>query len=85
MPDPATRADTRKPTLKDMAEACEREAATLRHHLDTRFYPQNPGQAASGWEFDVATWEAMAVILRALAIDPDASRKFVAGLKIKGQ
>jgi hypothetical protein len=64
-----------------MALACDREAATMRHHLDHRFYPQNAGKAASGWEFDIATWEAAAEVLRTMAIDPEASRRVLAGLR----
>jgi len=69
-----------KPTLEDMAEACEDQASyqrgILKHYYE--FYPDAPPQP--GREHDVAALEAAAQLMRVMGTYPDESRKFVAGL-----
>lgn len=71
-----------KPTLDEMAEACQQQADSLRYHLTHRYNPYHPGKPNLAWEHEVEVWEAAALTLRVAGTDEDGFRKFIAqGLK----
>jgi hypothetical protein len=79
-------AEKEKFPLEEMAEACQveadREHGKMKHIEE--FYPdmRDPAVQANRrrHEHDKALWDATARILRAMACEPDESRKFIAGL-----
>jgi hypothetical protein len=70
----------KKPTLEEMAEACDDEASRLRGMLKHiyEFYPDAPPRPER--EHEIAVFDAAAHLMRVLGTYEDESRKFIAGL-----